>query len=379
MHRSTRANRAPLAHADDVGSWRDYRYPPDRMREGWTDAPLNEFGIMRRVLKLLAVAPLMVVGVVGFVLIVLLATNPNPRDSPGWALLAPMPEARGETTTAVLDDRLYVVGGLSGLVARASDAVSVYDPLTNAWTDGPALPEPRHHAGASALDGAVWLAGGAPSVGQWSAETNLWRLDAGASEWADATPMPEGRYGHRLVALDGRLWVVGGVGGSGATLAYDPAADAWETRAPLPENRDHLGVLAVEGEIWAIGGRDGGIRTSVDIYDPAANAWRAGPSLPAATSGLAEASVDGLILVSGGEDPSPVGDGVFDRHWWLDARAADPTWRELPRPPLAVHGAEGAILHGGYYVVGGATRAGGQSFVSWTDTTQAFDVSSLDR
>jgi N-acetylneuraminic acid mutarotase len=335
---------------------------------------------MRRVLRLLAAVPLMVLLVVGVVLLVLFATNPDPRESPGWTVMAPMPEPRGETTTAVLEDRLYVISGLSGVVAGASATVSVYDPATDAWTDGPALPDPRHHAGAATLDGAIYLAGGAPSVRDWSPETNLWRLDAGAEAWTDLAPMPEGRYGHRLVALDGRLWVVGGVGGSGATLVYDPAIDAWETRAPLPENRDHLGVVVVDGEIWAIAGRNGGVRTSVDLYDPATDAWRPGPALPAPTSGAAEAATsDGLVLVSGGEDPAPVGDGVFDRHWWLDARAADLTWRELPRPPLAIHGVEGAVIDGRYYVVGGATRAGGQSFVSWTDATQAFDLATLDR
>jgi N-acetylneuraminic acid mutarotase len=325
--------------------------------------------------------PIMVAFVVAVVLLFLFATNPSPRQSPGWTLVAPMPEARGETTTAVLEDRLYVIGGLTGLVARASDAVSIYDPASDAWTDGPALPEPRHHAAAAALDGAIWLAGGAPSVEQWSPEANLWRLDAGvdADAWTEAQPMPEGRYGHRLVALDGMLWVVGGVGGSGATLVYDPATDAWEARAALPQSRDHVGAVVVDGEIWAIGGRNGGIRTSVDIYDPATDAWRPGPPLPAPTSGAAEAATsDGLVLVSGGEDPAPVGDGVFDRHWWLDARSADPLWRGLPRPPLAIHGVEGAIIGGGYYVVGGATRAGGQSFISWTDTTQVFDLATLD-
>ena len=112
---------------------------------------------MRRILRLLAAVPLMVVFVVAVVLLVVFATNPGPRESPGWTLLAPMPGARGETTTAVLEDRLYVIGGLTGVVASASDAVSVYDPASDAWTDGPALPEPRHHAAAATLDGTIWL------------------------------------------------------------------------------------------------------------------------------------------------------------------------------------------------------------------------------
>ena len=101
---------------------------------------------MRRILRLLAAVPLMVVFVVAVVLLVVFATNPGPRESPGWTLLAPMPGARGETTTAVLQDRLYVIGGLTGVVASASDAVSIYDPASDAWTEvtssGVEVPKP---------------------------------------------------------------------------------------------------------------------------------------------------------------------------------------------------------------------------------------------
>ena len=332
---------------------------------------------MRRMLRLIAAIPLMVILILGVVLLVLVTTSPRPRDAPGWVLLSPMPEGRGETTTAVLDGRLYVIGGLLGLTGETSDAVAIYVPATDSWTDGPALPEPRHHAAAAMLDGAVYLTGGAPSVDRWSPETNAWRLEAGARSWVDVAPMPEPRLGHRAVAIEDRLYVVGGQGGTGATLIYDPVANAWETGAPLPENRDHLAVVAVDGRAWAIAGRSGGLQDRVDVYDPATDEWHPGPSLPAPTSGAAEATADGLILVSGGEDPSPVGDGVLDRHWWLDTRASDPEWRELPRPPLAIHGVQGAVIDGRYYIVGGATRAGGQSFVSWTDATQAFDLDAL--
>jgi N-acetylneuraminic acid mutarotase len=305
----------------------------------------------------------------------LVVTNPGPREAPGWALAAPLPEGRGETTSAVLDGRLYVIGGLAGIPARTADDVTVFDPQTDTWTDAPPLPEPRHHAAAAALDGSIYLSGGAPSLTDWTPSTTLWRLaDDG---WARLFPMPEGRHSHRLVTVDGRLFAVGGVGGS-AVLIYDPAEDAWSSGAPIPLARDHLAVVAADGEIWAIGGRNGdGVQARVDIYDPAADQWRDGPDLPAPTSGAAEATHDGLILVSGGEDPSPVGDGVYDRHWWLDTRAIDTGWRPLPSPPLAIHGVEGAVLDGRFYVIGGATRAGAQSFASWVTESPVFDLDQL--
>jgi N-acetylneuraminic acid mutarotase len=334
--------------------------------------------VLRGILRLVITIPLLVIAALVAMLLILILTNPSPRDAPGWALAAPMPDARGETTSAVLDGRLYVVGGMTGLgLPRTADGVAVYDPQTDTWTTTSRLPQARHHTAAAALDGALYVSGGAPSVDSWTPEPNLWRLTG--VTWTDLSPMPEGRWGHRMIALDGRLYVVGGVGGS-AVLIYDPDADAWSRGAPIPAARDHLAVVAAEGEIWVIAGRLGDtLHDRVDIYDPGSDTWRAGPDLPAPTSGAAEAARDGLILISGGEGPPPLGEGVIDRHWWIDARAPDAGWRPMPRPPLAIHGVEGAVINGRFYVPGGATRAGAQSFASWVDELQVFDLAQLGR
>lgn len=300
-------------------------------------------------------------------------------------LLAEMPEPRGETAGAVAGDRLFVIGGMTGVAAQASAAVSVYDPVADTWVVGPALPEPRHHAAAVALDGAVYLSGGAASVTDGTPRAEVWMLAAGATGWRAVAAMPNGRFGHRMVTLAGRLYVIGGLpagdaatGGGGPaevpTLAYDPDADTWSEGAPLPLNRDHLAVVAVGAEIWAIGGRAGGVNHQrVDIYDPATDEWRDGPPLPEATSGASEAVVDGMILISGGEDP---GAGrIVDRHWRLDTRAGvGATWQPLAPPPLTVHGAPGAALAGRFIVVSGSPRPGGQSSNAWTGVTQVLET-----
>lgn len=336
----------------------------------------------RRVLNLVLVGVLgLVVGVGGYLGFQRL-TAPAPKDAPGWARLADMPEPRGETAAAVADNRLFVIGGMSGVVAQASDTVSVYELGGGFWGSAMALPEPRHHAAAAGLGGAVYLSGGAASVTDGTPEVEVWRLQVDGGSWRPVAPLPSGRFGHRIVALGGRLYVVGGLPGTGAggdpggvaTLIYDPAVDAWSEGAALPLNRDHLAVVTVGEEVWAIGGRAGGMNHQrVDIYDPAADAWRDGPPLPFPVSGASEGVVDGVILVSGGEDP---GAGqIVDRHWRLDTRAgAAATWQPMPPPPLTVHGAPGVVLGGRFIVVSGSPRPGGQSSTAWTGATQVLEA-----
>src|SRR3990170_3913657 len=117
--------------------------------------------------------------VVGFMIVVaamlvggtaawLYATPPQPRAVAGWSVGPSMPGARGELATAVAysepcakppfpgAERLYVLGGLSGLF-HPEDRVSVYDPNRKLWSAGPRLPARRHHFDAVGLGQAVYV------------------------------------------------------------------------------------------------------------------------------------------------------------------------------------------------------------------------------
>jgi N-acetylneuraminic acid mutarotase len=324
--------------------------------------------------RLLRIVLLLLLGLVlGGVayLAVLTVGNPAPREAAGWTLLATLPTARGETAAAVAGDRLYLIGGLTGLGGDASAEVSVYDPAGDAWNTAPAVPSPRHHAAAVGLNSTVYVSGGGPTASDWTPQPALWALDADADAWRDLAPMPEGRLGHRMLAIGERLYVVGGVGDTGRVLAYDVAAGTWTAGAEMPSPpRDHLAAVVVDGEIWTIGGRSGGQNHArVDIYDPGTDSWRSGPPLPEPTSGAAEGLLGGVILISGGEDSA----GVIERHWQLDTTLGDAAaWEPLAPPPLTVHGAHGATIDDRFLIVGGALRQGAFSRFSWTGANQAY-------
>lgn len=328
---------------------------------------LARFGVVRLAIAVLLAA----IVVVAAYPVTMILTNPGPRESDAWTLLATLPTARGETAAAVTGNRLYVIGGYTGLGFDSSSEVSVYDPARNEWATAPPIPAGRNHAAAVGLDDAVYVTGGASADG--TPQNTFWALPAGAATWQELPSMPEGRLGHRMLTVGGRLFVVGGIGGTGLVLIYDPATETWSTGAELPSPRDHVAAVAVENEIWVIGGRsDGRANALVDIYDPAADSWREGPPLPEVTSGASDAIVDGVIYISGGEDPAVTG-VVIDRHWQLDTlRGEEATWDPLPEPPLAVHGAHGAAIDGEFVIVGGAVRQGAFSRFAWTGATQAY-------
>ena len=324
----------------------------------------------------------------------LYATTTRPRATEAWLLGPSLPAARGELATAVAysepcaqppcpqAERLYVLGGLSRLF-RPVRSVAVYDPNRKLWTMGPPLPEPRHHFAAAAVGPTLYASGGTAVAGlhlgmAWPPMDNFWRLTTHSDRWESLGPMIEPRWGHRMVAHNGRLYVVGGRGPSGRVLIYKPD-QGWSLGAELPRPRDHLSVVVVDGLIWAIGGRDPRSLARVDIYNPAMDTWRPGSELPEPTSGAAEGVINGVIFIYGGEEPSFVDGGINDRHWMFDTRGTSQRWEPAPTPPLAVHGADGAVLHDTMVIAGGSTRHGALSLTGWSKELMMMKPGSVRR
>jgi serine/threonine-protein kinase PknK len=70
-----------------------------------------------------------------------------------------MPTSRSEITSAVLNNKIYVIGGFEN--GRSSTSVvEVYDPITNNWTDAIPLPQPLDHSAAASYSGKLYVVGG---------------------------------------------------------------------------------------------------------------------------------------------------------------------------------------------------------------------------
>lgn len=78
-----------------------------------------------------------------------------------WSTVTDLGRPRGGTASAVLDGKVYVIGGEGD--NRAWTEVDVLS--GNSFRAGPDMPEPRHGTGIVSCNGAIWIAGGERVLG----------------------------------------------------------------------------------------------------------------------------------------------------------------------------------------------------------------------
>jgi N-acetylneuraminic acid mutarotase len=291
--------------------------------------------------------------------------SPAPKaDTPGrWVARAPLPLPRSEMAWATAHQgRLHLVGGY-GEQRVDRPYHHVYDQAADAWTVGPPLPRGANHVGVAVLDGRLYAIGGHVEQNR-RPHADCFVSDLAAPEWRKIAPLPQACGAVACVALAGRLHAVGGaVGDTFATkksvdwhLVYEPAADRWERRAPMPTGRDHTGTLAVGSAIHVVGGRVDSFHTNSNLhhaYDPAKDAWEMRRPLPTARSGHGAVLYRGRIFVMGGEGT----DRVFGQNEAYDP--ATDRWEAFAAMPTPRHGLGAAAVGDFIHVVGGGPIMGG--------------------
>src|SRR5262249_37736163 len=80
-----------------------------------------------------------------------------------WEHRAPMPTARSGIAAAVLEGRMFVLGGEAP--AGTFNQVQAYDDRSNGWSNHARMPTGRHGLGAAAVAGRVYVVSGGPTPG----------------------------------------------------------------------------------------------------------------------------------------------------------------------------------------------------------------------
>ncbi len=289
--------------------------------------------------------------------------------TPAWRTLVTetAPTARHENAFVALDGRLYLLGG------RGDRPLEIFDPVSGRWSRGTAPPFEVHHVQAVAHEGRLWLLGAL--TGDFPDEPAVpavWTYDPVADAWQEGPSIPaHRRRGASGVAVhDGLIYLVGGVtrGHTGGYVPWldvlDPASGAWRELQDAPHARDHFHAAVLDGRLYAAGGRtsahgsDAPMRSvaAVDVYDIAAGTWSTlDAPIPTPRSGTATLAHAGRVLVLGGES-----DAQRRAHDEVEAwNPAAARWERLPALPAGRHGTQVTTLDGALHIVAGSGDRGG--------------------
>lgn len=203
----------------------------------------------------------------------------NPAAN-NWQHFAMLPKKLKFVSSAVLENKLYVLGGLDTQTLKNSDSTYVYDPdrFEGSLKDSSAcweilahsLLQPRARHAAVGFQGKLWIAGGCldSEIPLNSVEV----FDPAVNMWMPASPMLTKRvFGHLLI-VDNNLFAVGGdVDDSGSKVTrtierYRSDCDVWEFVANFKDDRRGFSASSVGSKIYVFGGSTTG-ETYNDTWD----------------------------------------------------------------------------------------------------------------
>lgn len=200
-----------------------------------------------------------------------------------WSSIASMPDPVEKPAVAFINGKLYVADGWDSK-GNPTAALQIYDPASDTWSTGPDNPNPLGGgASAAVLEGKLYLIGGCPS-GIDCGATTVEVYDPGTQSWSSGTDYPNPISWESCGSINDGIYCAGGVSSKQAYAdgyAYDPSLEKWTPIAAMPLDLWGSGYVAANGQLLVSGGssRNGTIITNQGYaYDPNSNSWTALPN-----------------------------------------------------------------------------------------------------
>ena len=306
-----------------------------------------------------------------------------------WRVISELPTPRGEFATAVVEGKIYLIGGtpLENLrgVRRENEPgiwkgpfgmslVEVYDPQTNTWERLTDMPTVRSGAKAAVVAGRIYVLAG--RVGKDRQAVNLKTLkvvemyDPETDTWVRKQDLSVRRASFGIGVITGKIYVIGGnvdprdkkpedPGRVDLVEVYDPATDTWAKRADMPTRRDGVKAAVIGDTLYAIGGSGwppagggGPFLRTIEVYEPRINRWTKRPDMPTTprTVFFSVVIAEKIYLIgglqAGDRHPAPV--EVYD--------PATERWRVVSARPTIKSPFGVAAVNGKIYIFGGKTE-----------------------
>ncbi len=246
--------------------------------------------------------------------------------SGGWQDATPLPKPLGYGATASLPQGMMLIGGCNVNGAVADCYMLTYEKGDVSCRPLPSLPVALTGHAAVVMGGKVYVQGGSLAVGEQDAENRLWVFDPASEAWSEGPAMPaRGRFLQQMSTVGNNLYVLGGIGlkeGEDGRMVRDMLTEAWSYNeaagwrklAHLPRFCAAAPTPApvIQGRIYLLGGDDAtvkgftpqnhpGFHNTSLCYCPATNEWADAGAIAAARAVLPCAMWNGLAVIVNGE------------------------------------------------------------------------------
>jgi N-acetylneuraminic acid mutarotase len=185
-----------------------------------------------------------------------------------WETKTSMPTARNGFMANMVDGKIYLIGGWYQLETTYGNVgttahVDVYDPSTDTWTTGKSMPKAVAIYSSAVVDNKIYVISG---TADGSAITNLTQIyDPKMDSWSLGAPIPVGVTNAGAGAITGTnllkaIYVVGGsdagapLNGQITNQVYSVETDSWSMGEPMPMDKAGLSATVVNNTLFVIGG-----------------------------------------------------------------------------------------------------------------------------
>ncbi len=220
---------------------------------------------------------------------------------------------------------------LAATLLFSTDSTSGTDSAENIWTNEAPISQARSNLGVAVVNGKIYVIGGKNDSQSLLGTNEMYDPETG--KWVSKTPMPTPRSQFAISVYQNKIYVIGGLlketfidrfRVSAANEVYDPSTDTWETKASMPTPRSGLSANVVKSKIYLLGGGqeypypNWGPSSTNEVYDPETDTWTTKTSMPQRVFLAASVVLDEKIHVLGGQFEF-LGGGYGDFHQVYDA------------------------------------------------------------
>jgi hypothetical protein len=224
-----------------------------------------------------------------------------------WVTETTIPDSssQGPFAVAACQGKIYCMGGMPIGFSGASNVNMVYDPATDSWETKAAMPTARYGIQAQVVNDKIYLIGGQRLLGYGLGyeRLNVTEIyDPVTDTWSTGSAMPILDDAVTAV-VDDKIYVFGSV-----TQIYDPKTDSWSVGAPPLKNgyvaAATTGAFAPKRIYlydWF----------TMQVYDPKGDSWTNGTAPSGIREGVGIGVVDDKLYFIGGRSHPIAGMGIY--------------------------------------------------------------------